>query len=41
METKIFERVGGKLGQGMGALKKDGVLEPPYELSKIRLSVWF
>ena len=30
-ETKIFKKEGGKLGQGVGALKKGG-LEPPYEL---------
>ena len=29
-ETKILKR-GGKLGQGVGALKR-GVLEPPYKL---------
>ena len=29
--TKILKRGGGKLGQGMGALKSRG-LEPPYEL---------
>ena len=30
-KTKILKR-GGKLGQGVGALKRGGGLEPPYEL---------
>ena len=29
-ETKIFKKGGGKLGQGVSALKRG--LEPPYEL---------
>ena len=30
-ETKILKRGGGKLSQGVGALKREG-LEPPYEI---------
>ena len=32
-ETKILKRRGGKLSQGVGALKRDGGgLEPPYKI---------
>ena len=31
-EMKIFKRGWGKLGQGVGALKSGGGLEPPFEL---------
>ena len=31
-KTKILKGGGGKLGQGVGALKRGGGLEPPYRL---------
>ena len=37
-ETNILKR-GDKLGQGMGALKKGGGLEPPHELWFLRIFV--
>ena len=34
-EIKILKR-GGKLGQGMGALKGEGGVEPPYLVKKLQ-----
>ena len=35
-DTKILKR-GSKFGQGVGALKRGGVLEPPYELYMVMI----
>ena len=36
--NKDFKKGGGKLGQGVGALKRGG-MEPPYELCSFKKSV--